>query len=265
MSNLMSNPEMPSISIITAVLNSANTIGHCLESLYRQSVAVEHVVVDGGSTDGTPEIVKSYGSNGTKLISEPDEGIYDALNKGLAHATSEIVGILHADDVLDNAHVLKRISDIFTDSSVDACYGDLVYVDRFDTDRVFRYWRAGAYHPKKFYRGWMPPHPTFFVRRKIYEQYGGFNTALGTAADYELMLRFLLRHGISAAYLPETITRMRTGGQSNLSVKNRLKANYYDRRAWRINGLTPLPWTMLLKPGRKIGQYFLRPGRDGGR
>jgi len=251
---------MNRISIITAVLNSAETVGQCLESLQRQNIAVEHIVVDGGSSDGTTEIVKGYANNGTRLICEPDNGMYDALNKGIAHATSEIVGVLHADDVLDNDQILTRISGVFDDPAVDACYGDLVYVDRFDTERVFRYWRAGPYEAKKFYLGWMPPHPTFFVRKRIYEQYGTFNTELGTAADYELMLRFLLKFGISVRYLPETVTRMRIGGQSNLSLTNRLKANYYDRRAWRVNGLRPYPWTLFFKPARKVGQYFLRPG-----
>lgn len=245
-------------TIITAVLNSAGTIGQCLESLYSQNFPVEHIIVDGGSTDGTLEIIGKHQGHTTRLISEPDNGIYDALNKGIRHATSEIVGILHADDVLHEVDTLQRISEVFNDPSIDACYGDLVYVHPLNTSRVFRYWRSGNYNVKKFYWGWMPPHPTFFVRRKIYELYGGFNTALGTAADYELMLRFLLKIGISVQYLPEIITRMRTGGQSNLSLKNRLIANFCDREAWRVNGLAPYPWTIPLKPVRKISQYFYR-------
>ena len=134
--------------------------------------------------------------------------------------------------------------------------GDLVYVDANDTDRVVRYWRSWDYKPKKFYWGWMPPHPTFFVRREVYERCGLFNPDLGTAADYELMLRFLVRYKITSAYLSEIIIKMRSGGASNASLINRLRANRMDRLAWEVNGLRPYPWTLWMKPLRKIPQYF---------
>ena len=148
---------------------------------------------------------------------------------------------------------------MFENPAVQACFGDLVYVDAENTDKVVRYWKAGDYDAGKFYRGWMPPHPTFFVRASVYEQFGMFNLELGTAADYELMLRFLLKHGLQAAYIPMVMVAMRTGGKSNASISNRLAANKMDRKAWRVNGLKPYPWTLTMKPLRKVGQWVVKP------
>jgi len=210
------------------------------------------------STDGTLEILRKREGHGLRVVSEPDAGIYDAMNKGVALATGEVVGILNADDVYAGPQVLARVAEVFRDPSVEACYGDLVYVDPEDTDRVLRYWRSGTGSPEKFRWGWMPPHPTFFVRRSVYERYGLFSLDLGSAADYELMLRFLVGHRIAAVYIPEVLVRMRTGGMSNASVKNRLKANRMDRRAWRVNALRPYFWTFLMKPLRKLPQYWAK-------
>jgi glycosyltransferase len=169
----------------------------------------------------------------------------------------------------------------FDDPLVEACYGDLFYVkeqgsrhelqdsggttqnSKFKTPnfRVVRNWKSGEYSPERFYWGWMPPHPTFFVRRSLYERYGTFNLELGSAADYELMLRFLLKHEITTAYIPEVLVIMRTGGVSNVSLKNRLSANRMDRLAWQVNGLKPYPWTLFLKPIMKIPQFLLLRGR----
>jgi glycosyltransferase len=193
------------------------------------------------------------------LMTGPDLGIYDAMNKGILAATGDVVGILNADDFYAHGEVLAKVVDVFADKTIDSCYGDLVYVAASDTSRVFRSWRAGPYDVNQFYMGWMPPHPTFFVRRRVYEKYGLFNLDLGSAADYELMLRFLLKHRIKVAYLPEVLVHMRVGGVSNSSVKNRLRANANDRRAWEVNGLKPYPWTLWMKPIRKIPQYFLKP------
>jgi glycosyltransferase len=247
------------ISVITAVRNGAGTIRDCIESIRTQSIPAEHIVIDGRSGDGTLDILKEYGSQISKLISEPDKGIYDAMNKGLALADGDVIGILNADDVYAHAEVLAKVSKIFSDKGVDSCYGDLIYVDYADTHRVIRYWQAGVYCERQFYRGWMPPHPTFFVRRSVYETYGNFNLSLGSAADYELMLRFLLRHKISTAYIPDILIRMRVGGVSNMSLKNRISANQMDRKAWKVNGLTPYWWSLWMKPLRKIGQYFKTP------
>ncbi len=144
-------------------------------------------------------------------------------------------------------------------SSIASCFGDLVYVRDHNAKKIVRYWKASEFDKRRFYHGWMPPHPTFFVRRSVYLKYGGFNLDLGTSADYELMLRFLLKYGITCGYIPRILVKMGTGGVSNVSVKNRLLANYHDRRAWRVNDLKPFPWTLYLKPLSKIGQYIRQP------
>jgi glycosyltransferase len=180
------------------------------------------------------------------------------MNKGIALASGDVIGILNADDFYADENVIARIAAAFGDESVDACYGDLVYVDTIRTDKVFRYWRSGDYRAERFYHGWMPPHPSFFARRALYDQYGSFNLALGSSADYELMLRFLLRYGAKAVYIPAVLVKMRTGGVSNASLRNRLQANRMDRLAWRINGLLPRPWTLYMKPLSKLNQFFRR-------
>ena len=216
---------------------------------------MEHILVDGGSTDGTLTIAEEY-PHLAKIISEPDKGIYDAMNKGVKIANGEIVGILNADDFYPATDTLEKVTKAFSDPAVGACYGDLLYVDGDDTEKVIRNWQSGTFSPRKFYWGWMPPHPTFFVRRRIYEKYGFFNLDLGSAADYELMLRFLMRHRIMTMYIPEVLVKMRVGGMSNISLKNRINANQMDRLAWKVNGLKPYPWTLWMKPLRKVGQYF---------
>ena len=249
---------MPSISIVTVVLNGMATIRGCVESVIAQSVAAEHIVVDGGSTDGTIEFINGCRSSVARMIPGPDLGIYDAMNKGILAGTGEVVGILNADDFYAHGEVLAKVAEVFADKAIDSCYGDLVYVDAGDTGRVVRSWRAGPYDVSRFYWGWMPPHPTFFVRRAAYERYGLFNLSLGSSADYELILRFLLNHRITCRYIPETLVIMRVGGMSNVSLANRLRANRMDRHAWRVNGLMPYPWTTVLKPISKLPQYWRR-------
>ena len=246
---------MTSISVITVSYNSGATIRDCLESVGAQSVLPEHIVIDGGSSDDTLAIVSSY-SHVRKVVSEPDHGMYHAMNKGIALASGEVIGILNSDDLYADPEVLSRVARVFADPKVDACYGDLIYVGAGDTAKVVRHWKSGSFTRSSFYRGWMPPHPTFFVRRSVYQRFGGFNREMGSAADYELMLRLLLKHEISGAYIPEILVKMRTGGVSNASFLNRIKANRMDRKAWRINRLKPYPWTLYLKPLRKIGQFF---------
>ena len=194
------------ISIITSTLNSAATLEKCLLSITEQGhhARIEHIVIDGVSTDGTLEIADHIPVL-LKTISEPDQGLYDAINKGLKLATGDIIGILNADDFYANPNVLEKVNTAFENQAINSCYGDLIYVDRDDISRTTRYWKAGPYNYRNFYWGWMPPHPTFFVRRTVYEKYGMFNLSLGSAADYELMLRFLVKHRITAAYIPEVI------------------------------------------------------------
>ena len=290
------------LSIITAAYNAATTLPHSLASVQGQSAAIEHVLIDGGSADGTLALIESHcnarltpdASRLTRFISEPDRGIYDAMNKGIRFATGEVVGILNADDFYAGPDVLAKVAKVFEDPRVEACYGDLVYVrepgardqgpgagesqsgsaiqDQNSTGieiqnskfkiqnfQTLRYWKSGPFHPDKFRWGWMPPHPTFFVRRRVYEKYGMFNLELGSAADYELMLRLLFRHRIKVAYIPEVLVCMRAGGVSNASVANRLQANKMDRRAWAVNGLSPYPWTLWCKPLRKVGQWWMKP------
>lgn len=276
--------ERPSISIITPTYNSAVTVADCLKSVASQTYSpAEHIIIDGASTDNTIDIIRgsrfvtenvesitrtttrtTHSLPITRVISEPDNGIYDAMNKGIALATGNVIGILNADDFYASDDVLATVAQVFEDQTVMSCYGDLEYVREIHNHgasgkghdfKVVRYWKSGTFTPRSWYWGWMPPHPTFFVRREMYEKYGRFRLDLGSAADYELMLRLLLKEGIAYRYIPEVLIRMRCGGASNRSITARLKANRMDRRAWMINGLKPLPWTLLCKPMRKILQY----------
>ncbi len=245
------------LSVITVSLNSQETIAATARSVCEQSYPdIEYLVIDGGSCDGTLTQLAPYREKIATVLSEPDRGLYDAMNKGLALATGEVVGFLHADDQYADREVLARVAAVFATGTIDACYGDLVYVDACHPNRVTRSWRAGQLTRRKLYFGWMPPHPTFFVRRQWYRQYGGYRLDLGTAADYELMLRYLLRHRLQAAYLPYLLVSMRSGGASNRSLNSRLQAHAMDWKAWLVNGLLPYPWTVPCKPLRKVKQWY---------
>jgi glycosyltransferase len=213
--------------------------------------------VDGASTDGTLKVAEWAPGHFAHVVSEPDDGIYAAMNKGIGLANGEVIGILNADDFYAADDVLRAVVAAFEDPSVEACYGDLEYVDARDTGRVVRSWRAGAFGREKFFHGWMPPHPTLFLRRRVYERCGLFREDLGTAADYEFMLRVFVKHGLTAAYIPRVLVRMRTGGASNRSLAARWRANRNDALAWKVNGLRPRPWTLLAKPLRKVGQWWV--------
>ncbi|MDF2187079.1 glycosyltransferase family 2 protein [Paraflavitalea sp. CAU 1676] len=246
------------ISIITATYNSAETVRDTLTSVARQDhPSIEHIIIDGVSKDGTLDIVKDF-PHVARIVCEKDRGIYDAMNKGLKVATGDVVGILNSDDFYNNDQVLSRVMAAFEDPAIDVVYGDLQYVRKNDVYVVTRHWKSGRYKRKYFYYGWMPPHPTFFVRRRIYEQVGVFNTDLRSAADYEMMLRILVRHDAKAGYIPEVLVKMRAGGMSNASLKNRLRANREDRMAWALNDLKPFFFTTWLKPVRKIFQFITR-------
>jgi len=244
------------ISIITVSYNSAKTIRDTIDSVIQQNYHdIEYILVDGKSTDNTIEIIKSYGNKISKFISESDKGIYDAMNKGIQLASGDIIGILNSDDFYADADVLKNVANNFIDS-IDGLYADLVYVDALNTTKIIRTWKSGAYKEGAFLKGWMPPHPTFFVRRKVYQNFGGFTNQLKSAADYELMLRFIHKEKIKVAYLPKIIVKMRAGGASNSSIKNRIKANKEDRMAWKMNGLKPGVFTLIRKPLSKLNQFF---------
>ena len=247
----------PIITLITVSYNSDTTIEDTIKSVASQSYRnIEYIVVDGLSADNTLAILKSYPEVINTVISEKDSGIYDAMNKGINLATGDIVGVLNADDFYTNNDVLQKVAAVFEDPSIDCCYGDLDYVDSVDINRVVRHWHSGEYKSKYFYRGWMPPHPTFFVRRSLYERFESFRLDMGTSADYELMLRFLLKNCARVAYIPDVLVKMRTGGASNATLKKRLQANRMDRKAWHVNGLKPYPWTLVLKPLSKLTQYL---------
>ena len=243
------------ISIITATYNSAATVRDTLSCIASQQYPfIEHIIVDGVSNDNTLGIVNEF-THVAKVVSEKDKGIYDAMNKGVQLATGDIIGILNSDDFYTDPSILAKVAAAFEDPAIDAVYGDLQYVKPNDLQAVTRTWKSGRFQQKYLYYGWMPPHPTFFVRRHIYEKCGLFNTTLRSAADYELMLRVLLKYNATVRYIPEVLVKMRAGGMSNASLKNRLNANKEDLMAWKLNDLKPYFFTTWLKPIRKILQF----------
>ena len=246
------------ISIVTPVFNDRR-VARALDSILAQEHGheLELVVVDAGSTDGTTAVLERYRDSITTLISERDDGIYDGMNKGIRHSTGDVVGILNADDRYADEFVLRHVTDALADESADACYGNLVYVN--DDDEVARYWKSGNPSSAKWYRGWMPPHPTFFVRRRVYERYGVFDLGFPIAADYELMLRLFLKARISVRYIDRVLVRMALGGESNGSVSNIIRANAEVARAWRRNDLRGGFLVPFLKPASKIFQFTNRP------
>ncbi|MBR9832554.1 glycosyltransferase [bacterium] len=247
------------ISIITVCYNSAKTIQDCIQSVVNQSYPdLEYILIDGQSTDNTLEIVYSFGSKISQVISEQDKGMYDAINKGIKLATGDVIGILNSDDMYVDELVLSEVVQKMKATNADALYADLNYVDQMDTNKVIRYWKSGEYKKGSFLSGWMPPHPTFFIKKDFYLQYGGYSLDLVSAADYELMLRMIHKNSAKMAYLPRVIVNMRVGGMSNSSLSNRLRANKEDRKAWEMNGLTPRSFTLLFKPLRKLIQYVKR-------
>ena len=245
------------ISIITTVLNGEKTIENTINSVLSQSFNdIEYIIVDGGSTDGTIEIINKYKSKISKFISEKDKGIYDGMNKGIKLATGDIIGILNSDDVYASDDVIEAVVKEMDEKNADACWGDLIYVDKKNPNKVIRYWESSEFQKGKFRRGWMPPHPTFFVRKFVYEKYGYFNLSFPIAADYELMLRFLEKKGIKSCHIPRILVKMRTGGESNKNIKNIIKQNIECYKAWGVNGLKITPFNIILKPLLKIGQFF---------
>ena len=259
MSKQTRDQPLPLVSIITTTFNSEKTIRDTLTSVASQDYPqIEHIIIDGRSTDKTLSLISGF-PHLTKVISEKDSGIYDAMNKGIRICTGEIVGLLNSDDFYVSTTVIRQVVEKLMTDQTDSLYGDLVYVHPEETQKIKRTWIAGKFHPRKFLYGWMPPHPTFFVRRKIYDSLGKFNTNLKSAADYELMLRVLYKSRISVSYLPQVLVKMRAGGMSNASFNNRIKANLEDREAWRVNHIHPYFFTTWLKPIRKLTQFVRKP------
>lgn len=244
------------VSLITSTYNSAHTLQDTLDSVRSQSYPnIEYIVIDGASTDQTLDILKANDDIIDQLVSEPDKGIYDALNKGIQAATGDVVGLLHSDDVFSSTDVISSVVATFEANDTDAVYGDLEYVKRTDLKKRIRFWQSKPFNRAAFLNGWMPAHPTFYLKRKYYEQYGGFDDRFYTSADYELMLRMLFKHELNATYLSKTMVSMRVGGQSNVSWKNRWIANREDAKAWKVNGLRPRIYTRWMKPLSKLLQF----------
>lgn len=228
-------------SIITSTYNSAETIIDTLESTNAQTYPdVEHIIVDGASKDNTLELVTKYGKRVTTIISEPDKGIYDAMNKGIQAATGDVIGILNSDDFFADKDVITKIvNEFLEDSGLEAVYTNLYYVQQNDPSKIVRYWISGPFKKKSFFKGWHPPHPTLYLRKDVYEKYGLFNLNFPLAADFELMLRFFEKHNIKTKYLPITTIRMRLGGATSKNWENVRKQNFECMEAFRTNGFKP--------------------------
>lgn len=248
---------MTKISIITVVRNNKRFIECCIKSVIGQTYKnLEYIIIDGASTDGTLDIIDKYADRGAKIFSEKDEGFVYAMNKGLGRASGDVIGFLHSDDFYADNGVIQKVADSFASDDTDSLYGDLMYVSRKDPDKVLRYWRGGEYSEKKIGWGWMPPHPAFFVKKRVYEKFGYFNTDFKISADYESILRIFRGHRISTHYLPRVIVKMRFGGVSNSGIKNIIIKTAEDYRACRTHGLGLS--TVMMKNIVKLPQFFVK-------
>jgi glycosyltransferase involved in cell wall biosynthesis len=244
------------VTIITATYNSALTLETCIKSVLEQTYTeIEYIIIDNCSNDGTLDIAKSYSENVSRLVSEPDKGIFDALNKGIKLASGDIIGFLHADDFYASPTVIAQVVAQFQSSGADAVYGDLQYVGKNNPSKIIRNWVAGEYSTKKILNGWMPPHPTLFIKRECYKKYGYFNLNYKIAADYELILRFFAKNNISLSYLPKVLVKMRTGGTSNKGIRNIIKKSSEDLKALKEHQIGSF-YTLVKKNLSKIRQFF---------
>jgi len=226
------------VSIITVVFNGEASICDSIQSVLSQGYEdIELIVIDGSSTDRTLEVIRRYNKQIDVLVSEPDDGIYDAMNKGIGLASGDIVGFLNSDDFFADESVIIRVAEEFERENVDSVFGDLTYVSAIDPARVIRTWKSSPHLLNAFRSGWHPAHPTFYAKKSVYEDYGGFDTSLSISADFELMLRFLDVHGVSSSYIPEVLVRMRTGGESNQSLRNIYLGNSQIYAAFRKHGI----------------------------
>jgi len=243
------------ISVITVSYNTQSTIKRCIQSVIDQDYDnVEHIIIDGQSKDNTLQIIKENINHIKILVSEPDSGIYDAMNKGIALATGDIIGTLNADDYLADKTVFSNIAEAFARSNADVVYGDIDYVDQ--GGKIIRKWRSGKYKKGMFNYGWMPPHPTFYCKREMFFSLGNYSLEFGTAADYELMLRFMHLNKASVYYLQKVLIKMTNGGISNKNYLSRIRALYFDFKAMYNNNILFPPMALLFKPLRKLKQFF---------
>jgi len=250
------------ISIITATYNSKATLKSCMISVLHQSYQnIEYVIIDGNSTDETLELVKQHQLQFPqiefKILSEPDNGIYDALNKGVQLATGEVIGFVHSDDTLADNHIISTLANQFEKENIDGVYGDLQYVDKNNIDKIIRYWKSTDFNSSLLKKGWMPAHPTLFLKKEVYEKHGEFNLSYKISADYDFMLRILKDDSLKFTYLPKVITKMRVGGASNRSVKNIIQKTKEDYRAVRSNNIGG--WYLIfLKNISKVRQFIIK-------
>ncbi|HWQ37917.1 MAG TPA: glycosyltransferase family 2 protein [Burkholderiales bacterium] len=248
------------LSVVTVCRNARDTIAAAVESIHRQTYPdVEHIVVDGASTDGTLEALDRYRSGIARLISEPDHGLYFAMNKGIAAATGDYLGFLNSDDIYQDERVLERIAGALRSGAWDSAHGDLVYVGANDPDRIVRFWKSKPYVPGMFEAGWHPAHPTLFVRTAILKELGGFDTTYRFHADFHLMVRLFIERRISSVYVPEILVRMRVGGHTNRSLLNVARGNLESYRIARAYGVAGSPWWVVRKLAFRVGQFFRHP------
>lgn len=244
------------ISIITCALNSEITIKKSIRSVQKQNYKnIEHLIIDGGSTDKTLEIIRKIKQNNINLYSSIDNGFYDALNKGIKYSTGNIVGILHSDDFYNNNNILKIVADTFKRTKADLVYGDLTYVKKDYPFTLIRYWRAGKFYKEKLFNGWMPPHPTVFVKKKIFDKIGFYRTDYKISADYDFLVRIFNCKNINQVYIPKVFINMRIGGMSNRSFKNLIIKSFEDYQIIKKNKIGGL-FTLFNKNFSKLRQFF---------
>jgi glycosyltransferase involved in cell wall biosynthesis len=250
---------MLKISVITVSYNAEKYLNETINSVLSQSYPnIEYIIIDGNSTDNTVSIIRKYEDKITRWVSEKDRGMFDALNKGIALATGDVIGMLHTDDFYPSTDVIEKVAAAFEQSDAEVIYGDLEFVHPYDTDKVYRKWKGMSFRRIRFLWGWMPAHTTFYVKKNTITRLGEYKLEFKTAADYELMLRYLYKHKVKACYLPILLVRMRTGGMSNNNIKNRIAANRNDLLAMKANGI-PFPFIIsLLKPLSKLHQYLFK-------
>ena len=247
------------VSIITATNNSEKTIEDCIKSLIGQVyMNIEFIIIDNNSTDSTLKIIERYKlkNRSIKLISESDNGLYDALNKGVSYASGDIIGFLHSDDLYFDCYSIFDVVSFLRDNKSDGVYGDLQYVNKENTDKVIRLWKSRVYHSKLLKMGWMPAHPTLFLKKHVYEKHGGFETSYKISADYDFMLRILKDKTLEFGYLPIVITKMRVGGASNRSLKNIIQKTREDYKVVSSNNIGGW-FSILLKNISKIKQFII--------
>lgn len=244
------------VSVITVVKNASSTVLDTLASVRQQDHPdIEHIIVDGGSSDGTVELINREAGEHVKVIMEPDRGVYEGFNRGISAATGDIVGFLNGDDVFQDSGALRTIVEMFEKGTINAVYGDLVYVRSNDLSRVVRYWQAGTLYSPRVRRGWMPPHPTLYVRRQLLKKVGFYDARFRISGDYEYFLRLIQCQDLHMGYIPRVLVRMRTGGMSNWPPTNYMQKWREDLRALRLHGIGGIG-ALFGKNLRKLPQLF---------